>query len=790
MNVSVAWLEAMLGRTLDPKETAERLTLLGAAVDAIEPLYEGLDDVVVAEVEEVGKHPNADRLSLCKVNAGGELLEVICGAPNVTAGKRYPFAPVGATLPGGFTLERRKIRGIASNGMLCSAKELGLGTDHSGILELHTDAALGTPLVEALGLKDTRLVVDVTPNRPDLLGHRGVARDLAAATGGSLRLASIPGLAAKSKAARRVERTGTVDGVTVTIDDAEGCPRYVAAVIRGVRVGPSPAWLQARLRGVGLRPINNVVDATNYILYEYGQPLHAFDLTRLRGGAVIVRRARKSERLTTLDGVARALDPEMTMICDGEGPIAVAGVMGGGNSEVGPETTDLLLECAAFDPKRIRRTRTQLKMSTDASYRFERGVDVQDLAAVARRAVDVIIAVAGGAEREAALDVFPVPVQPRTVFLRPARVEHLLGVPVTVKEIEGILTRLGFTVAPREERVAVQVPGWRPDVTREVDLIEEIARVRGFDSFPVEVRPYRPTTVPEDPRERAKARLRTLLTGFGLNEARSIPFDAGGEGAQAIKNPLSQEEGYLRRELLPGLVRAVERNWAAHERNVRLFEIGNVFRARGEDIVPEERLRLAAVLTGLRAPWDWTNPPGPPDPAKWDFDLWDVRAMLEACAGLAGPMDAAIAPDGDGWVLRDAAGAVRGHARALTAEAPPWAGALVGFELDLDATPRPTHRFEPLPAHPAVTRDLALLLPPGVTAGSVEDEIRAAAGNLLEDLGVFDEYRGKELGERRSVAWSLSFRASDRTLRDEEVDTVIARVLKRLEERLDVHQRR
>ncbi|HKI96407.1 MAG TPA: phenylalanine--tRNA ligase subunit beta, partial [Gemmatimonadales bacterium] len=541
MNVSLAWLEAMLGRALDPQETAERLTLLGAAVDAVEPLYGGLDDVVVAEVAEVGKHPNADRLSLCKVNAGGELLEVICGAPNVTAGKRYPFAPVGATLPGGLTLERRKIRGIASNGMLCSAKELGLGTDHSGILELNTDAALGTPLVEALGLHDTRLVVDVTPNRPDLLGHRGVARDLAAAIGGTLRLAPIPGLAAKSKAARRVERTGTVDGATVTIEDTEGCPRYVAAVIRGVTVGPSPAWLQARLRSVGLRPINNVVDATNYILYEYGQPLHAFDLAHLRGKAVIVRRAKKGETLTTLDGVARALDPEMTMICDGEGPIAVAGVMGGENSEVGPETTDLLLECAAFDPKRIRKTRTQLKMSTDASYRFERGVDVQDLAAVARRAVDVIIAVAGGAEREAALDVFPVPVQPRTVFLRPARVEHLLGVPVTVKEIEGILTRLGFTVAPRDERVAVQVPGWRPDVTREVDLIEEIARIRGFDSFPVEVRPYRPTTVPEDPREPAKARLRTLLTGFGLHEARSIPFDAGGEGAQAIKNPLSQE---------------------------------------------------------------------------------------------------------------------------------------------------------------------------------------------------------------------------------------------------------
>ena len=434
-------------------------------------------DAAVARVEAAWPHPNADRLSLCLVNTGTAQVEVVCGAPNVKAGARYPYAPEGATLPGGMKLTARKIRGVMSHGMLCSAKELGLGTDHEGILELATDAAPGVPLLEVLPLADTRLVLEITANRPDLLGHKGVARELGAVYGAPVKLPDFPTGAPLGQKPRAVERRGSVNGIGVTIEDTEGCPRYIAAVVRGVRIGPSPAWLEARLRSVGARPINNVVDATNYLLYELNQPLHAFDLARLRGGNIIVRRANAGERITTLDGEARALTPDMTMICDADGPTAVAGVMGGRDSQVTERTTDLVLECAYFDPKRIRATRKTLRMDTDASYRFERGTDIQAMTDVVRRAVSLIRTVAGGEEREAPVDVFPKPTRPRVVFVRPERVEHLLGVPVSREAIERHLTSVGFAVAPKDGRLHVQVPGWRPDVTREVDLIEEVARL-------------------------------------------------------------------------------------------------------------------------------------------------------------------------------------------------------------------------------------------------------------------------------------------------------------------------
>lgn len=781
MRVSLSWLSQLVGQRLDPREAAERLTLLGAAVDAIEPVAPGLDGVVVGVVERVDPHPNADRLSLCRVEAGNGPVEVVCGAPNVRAGAKYPYAAAGTTLPGGFLLEKRKIRGVVSNGMLCSERELELGTDQSGILELATDAPPGTPLLEALGLEDTALELDITPNRPDLLSQRGVARELAAVLGLRLRLPEFPN-ATPARAPRRVERQGTVDGVSVEIEDADGCPRYAAAVIRGVTIGPSPPWLQARLRAVGSRPINNVVDATNYLLHEINQPLHAFDLHKLRGGRVVIRRARPGERLTTLDGEDRALTPEMTMICDGDGPVAVAGIMGGADSEVSEGTTDILLECAYFDPARIRRTRSALKMDTDASYRFERGTDREGLPAAVRRAVELIVAVAGGEEREAAVDVAPRLPQPATVFLRPARVEWLLGVPVPQEEIERLLSSVGFAVAPKDDRLAVQVPGWRPDVTREVDLIEEVARLRGYDTFPVEMRPFRPSSVPDDASERVAARLRTLLTAMGLHEARTMPLGpAQGPEAPVLQNPLSAEESHLRVRLLPGLIRSVERNWAARNRDVRLFEIGRVFRST-DGPVPHETIRVAGVLTGARRPAHWSDGGSPAD-----LDLWDLKGMLEEVVRMAAP-SGAVAAEGDGWSVTAPDGAVLGAANEIAADAPPWAGPLFGFEVDLGVSVRPSVRFTPLPATPAADRDLALVLPDGVEAADVRRVIRAAGGDALESAAVFDEYRAEGL-RGRSVAWRLVFRAADRTLRDAEVDRSVTRILKRLKDDLGVERR-
>jgi phenylalanyl-tRNA synthetase beta chain len=670
--------------------------------------------------------------------------------------------------------------------MLCSARELELGTDHEGILELDTDAPPGTPLLEALPLADTRLVLEITANRPDLLGHKGVARELAAVYGLAVKLPPFPNGAPDGKKPRRVERQGSVGNIEVIIEDAEGCPRYIAAVIRGVKVGPSPEWLKQRLRSVGARSINNVVDATNYILYELNQPLHAFDLNRLKGGKVVIRRAQDGESIVTLDGEKRELTSRMTAICDARDPQAIAGIMGGAESEVTESTTDILLECAYFDPKRIRATRKALKLDTEASYRFERGIDIEAMPDAVRRAVALIRTVAGGEEIDAPVDVYPEPVRPRVVVVRPSRVEQLLGTPIAREEIERHLVSVGFAVVPKQDRLHVQVPGWRPDVSREVDLIEEVARLRGYDSFPVEFRPFRPSSVPDDPVEPLKDRLRRLLTGFGLHEARTMPLCRleDREEQVAIANPISQDHAALRTSILPGLVKAVEYNWSVKERNVRLFEIGNVFRRAGggggQEI--EESLHLAAVVTGARMPPHWSDGKSVPD-----WDLWDLKGMFVEAARLAvGEGDAV--PEGEGWVWRDGSGGIRGRAVEVSPDRPAWAAPVLGFELAIEVRPRAHRSYVPLPVTPAVERDLALVLGEGVSAAEVEAVLREKGGALLEGLTLFDEYRGLGSGAR-SVAWRLRFRSPERTLRDEEVDRVVEGILRALKERLGVVRR-
>ena len=809
MIVSRRWLEAMLGRALDPRELEAKLAGLGVPVEAITPLHQDLSDIIIAQVLEVKKHPNADRLSLCSVDAGGGggPVDVVCGAPNVTAGKKYPYAPVGAHLPGGLTLERKKIRGVESNGMLCSARELGLGEDHAGILEVDVAAAPGTRFLDAVSIGDHQLTLEITANRPDLLGLKGVARELAAVYGGTVKLPEIPGGSAARRSSgqidrppvRLTDRKGVVDGVEVRLEDAEGCPRYIAAVIRGVRVGPSPGWLAARLQAVGQRSINNVVDATNYILFELNQPLHAFDLAKLRGPAVVIRRAKAGEPIVTLDGVARKMNADMTAICDAERPTIVAGVMGSAESEVSEATTDLVLEAAYFQPTRIRRTRRALGLSSESSYRFERGIDLLGMPDAARRAIELIITVAGGTLREPPIDIWPEPQQPRLVSLRPERVTHLLGVPIPRNEIEQRLASVGFVAAPKDGRLAVQVPGWRPDVTREVDLIEEVARLRGYDSFPDELRAYRPGTVPDAPEEQAKARVREVLARAGLYEARTVSLGpADGPDAVAVTNPLSAEEAYLRRRLLPELVRRVEHNWAGSVRDIRLFEIGTVFsKGKPGEHRPTERLSVAGVLTGARRPAHWSDGSGSggnkgeEGVAKLpDMDLWDLKYHFELAVAASAPR-ATIQPgsDGEGWEAV-AGGASIGWAGPLEGDAPKWSAPLFGFEVSLDVASAGSQPYQPIPTTPAVVLDVALVLPGGVSAIAVELVIRREAGPLLERLEVFDEYRGAGMpAGARSVAWHCGFRAPDRTLRDSEVQPLLEKALRALEGELDVRRR-
>lgn len=817
MNVSYRWLRTLAPELSDsPDQIADRLAMYGAPVEETVRPGEALGDLVIGRVERVREHPNADRLRLCDVDAGGgETVQVVCGAPVIHEGAYYPFIPVGGTLPGGVEIRKAKLRGEVSHGMLCSERELGLGRDDAGILELRGEFTPGESFVEAVGLDDVRLTLEITPNRPDLLSHVGVARELAPRGHAGVRLPAFPGPDAERAAEdaeamtlERVEREGEAGGVRVRIEDPRGCPRYMGAVIRGVEIGPSPEWLASRLRAIGLRPINNVVDATNYVLHETGQPLHAFDLDRLGGDEVVIRRADAGETIVTLDGERRTLEDDMVVIADAERPQAVAGVMGGDDSEVGTGTRDIFLECALFDPKSVRRTRGALGLSTDASYRFERGVDPEGLEPALRRVVSLILTLAGGDVDGAAVDVYPEPAEAPVVVLRPARASKVLGADFDADAVVGYLEPLGFAPVERDgDAVRFRVPGYRwYDVEREADLIEEVARRHGYDRFGDELRAFRPSAVPDDPFVELEASLRAFFAGRGFLEARTLPFVPEAEGDVALLLPLSKEESRLRRSLAPGLVRRIEYNFARGARDVRLYEVGTVFApASTPDDPPVEATRVAAVLTGARAPSHWTDEVEP-------VDVWDLKTVLVDLADVLGLDASAVEPGGaaevedapairlpfvegeafhvandDGRVI-----GVGGRVPAEAVDAPAWAEAVWALEITLDPAMavREPVTYRPLPTQPAIERDLALLVPVDRASARAEAVIRERAGEHLEAVYPFDLYRGRGVpAGTRSIAYRLRFRALDRTLEDREADEAVRRILQGLSDELGIERR-
>jgi phenylalanyl-tRNA synthetase beta chain len=807
MNISYRWLRDLAPSIRDePTPLADRLGMLGAPVEEMVALGAGLEDVVVARVLRSERHPNADRLSLCQVDPGtGEPIQVVCGAPVIVEGALYPFAPAGATLPGGLQLRRAKIRGEYSNGMLCSEKELELGRDQAGIMRLPDGLEVGAPLVQALGLADVRLTLEVTPNRPDLLSHVGVAREVAPDGHHGIELPPFPPPDSEERtdahvpplSLRRERRAGTVAHAAIGIEDADACPRYLAAVLRGVTVGPSPAWLTGRLRAIGQRSINNVVDATNYVLHELGQPLHAFDLDRLDGPAIVVRRARQGERITTLDEADRALTPEMLVIADARKPVAVAGVMGGADSEVGPETRNLLIECAYFDPRSVRATARTLGVSTDASYRFERGADIEGMDRALHRVVELIQVVAGGVVEEHAVDLYPEPFETPVVSVRVARAAHVLGEAMTADTVLELLQHIGFELRERRDGVlSFDIPAFRwHDITREVDLIEEVARRYGYDRFDDQLRPYRPTTVADAPLSGLEDRVRDFLVGFGLLEAQSVPMVAESAGSVRLLRPLSAEEGFLRSSLVHGLLRATRLNHARGSRDVRLFQIGTTFHPSEPRSQPLEETRVALVLTGARSPAHWSG-------AVEDWDVWDVRGLAEDMADMvAGPAGSVgPLPEGGGGDLVLSGTYQPGTLLAIHAhgehvgvagvvlpaavDGPAWAAPVVALEMRLTEAMARRSRpaLDPVPTQPASDRDLALLVPDALPAAAVAATIREAAGPLLERLDIFDLYTGTGVAAgSRSIAFRLVFRHRERTLRDEEVDAVVDQVLARLD---------
>ncbi|HUK65463.1 MAG TPA: phenylalanine--tRNA ligase subunit beta [Anaeromyxobacteraceae bacterium] len=787
MRISYQWLAEYVD--LPPvDDLRRRLTAVGFEVEAVERTGGGLSGVVAARIVASEKHPDAERLSVTRVDpGGGELLQIVCGARNYRVGDLVPLARVGTELPGGIRIEKARLRGVESFGMLCSSKELGLDADAAGLLILPPDVVPGTPLVDALRLEDVLLEVNVTPNRPDALSHLGLSREVAAATGAPVRAPEV----------RLVEGGGPAeDAVRIRIEAPARCPRYAARVIEGVKIGPSPAWLARRLERCGVRSISNVVDATNFVLLELGHPLHAFDLERVAGREIVVRAARPDEKLTTLDGKVRSLDPDDLVIADRDRASALAGVMGGGDSEISAGTKRVLLESAWFEPSGIRRSSRRHALKTEASYRFERGADPGMVTAALDRCAALIAALASGTVRGGVVDAYPRPFQPRRVRLRHARPREMLGLEVGAEETRRILAALGFVEEGHDaEGTTWRVPSWRQDVSIEEDLVEEVVRERGYDAIPETLPPLALKTPGWPAEAQALSCVRAALEAEGYSDAVNFSFVAASELAafdpQArpieLKNPISADLSAMRTSLLPSLLKNVAYNLRQRVEDVRVYEIARCYgRGEGEGGAPaKEWLEVAGVLFGRRSPVGWATPS---DRA----DLYDAKAAVEgvlAALGVSG--------------LRFQVGELPwGHPRfsaALVGEGDPTFGHLAevhprvaaafglprgvfAFRLDLEkllglARLRPV--FKGVPRFPAVLRDLAVVVDDAVEADQVLTKVREEP--LVEKATLFDVYIGAPLPPgRKNLALALSYRDPTRTLTDAEVDAAHARIVAKL----------
>jgi len=785
------------------EELADRLTMAGLTVEVLEPLApRELDGIVVGQVRQLEPHPNADQLLVCRVDVGRGVHTIVTGARNLQVGDRVPVALPGTTLPGGRRIEAAAFRGVPSEGMLCSEAELGVGDDADGIWVLPPDATLGRSVLDALGLDDIVLHLEVYPNRPDCLSVIGVAREVAALAGSRVRLPQLH----VEELSERVEAATTVE-----VADPDLCPRYTARVLRHVAVGPSPAWLMQRLRVAGMRSINNVVDITNFVMWEWGQPLHAFDYDRLAGGRIVVRRARAGERLVTLDGVERVLETDMLVIADVERAVGVAGVMGGESSEVTAATRRVLLESANFHPVSVRRTARRLGLRTEASHRFEKGLDPNAAAAASLRAAQLMQALAGAQVLAGLVDVYPRPVAPHTVTCRPQRVRRLLGTDVADGEIARYLEALEFQVERQGERLLVTVPTFRQDVQQEADLVEEVARLHGYDRLPEALPGASHQVGGQRPPLPLLDRVRDVLVAHGLLECMTYSFQSAATAdrlrwpaddprrqAIALRNPLSEEYAVMRTSLLGGLLETAARNRSRGARGIHLFEIGTVYHPKALPVteLPHERRKVGILMMGPLPQEQWGARVG----EAGFYHLKGAVERLLSALGLTGTFSAGADPSlhpGRQAVVTvggQAAG-VLGEVHPLVAAAYDLGEARVQFaELDvavLAAAAREDIRYRPLPRYPAVERDMALLVPKDLAADRVTECIRRAAGPLLEELVLFDVYEGPQVAAgHRSLAYALTLRAPDRTLTDGEANAVVDRIETALAQELGVRLRR
>jgi len=793
MKFTLSWLDEYIATNgLSAAQIANKLTMLGLEVDSVTPLFADLEDFTTARVTEVVKHPDADKLTVCTVDTGTETIQVVCGAPNVKAGMLTAIAKPGVRLPDGTKIKKSKVRGIASAGMLCSARELGLNSDHQGLIELDIQGAAGIPLVDALGLRDTVIEVDLTPNRPDCASVRGIAREVSSFSGSAL----------KPLVAAATPLTGTGVDYQVIIEEPSLCPRYTARKLTNVSIGPSPQWMQQRLTAVGMRPINNIVDITNYVMLECGQPMHAFDFDTLKGQKIIVRRPKSDENsLTTLDGSQRQIDADMLLICDGERPVAVAGVMGGLETEITESSSTILLESACFDPISIRRTARKLGIPSESSYRFERGVD-PNLADVAlERAVNLIIELAGATADTTGIDVYPGKKSPLELQLRTERVNCLLGMELSQEQIAKYLRSIEFTVTELDaSTLSVIVPSFRVDIEREVDLVEEVARLVGYNEIPTSQPFIRMDYPKRDELRSLRQEVAKIMIAQGFYEAINYSFVSEEHLAfcriadndhrrqvTRLLNPLSEEQGMMRSMLLPGLLENIRRNINFQKTDIRLFETGKVFLQEKPGVLPQERLFLCAVISGQRYPES-----EPLYHAAQSADFFDVKGAavnliqvlrLQPAASdtlfgyepqqvqpYCDPSQAVIVRDGD--QILGSLGAVHPETlKAFGIKQP-----VFYLEIDLECLlrlPRKPKQFAALPKYPSVNRDISLVVPDTVPSGNLLTAIQTQQQKYLESVEIFDVYRGKPIQTgHKSVALSLTYRSATTTLDDQSVDKV------------------
>ena len=798
MRVPVSWLREYVDLDLPVEELAHRLTMAGVEVGEVLRVG-GWEQCFVGQVVSVRAHPQADRLSLCRVSTGSEELEVVCGAPNVAAGQKVCFAKVGANLYDSHSgkqeaLKSARIRGVVSQGMICSELELGLGENHEGIIVLHDEAPVGLPLDQYLG--DTILDLELTPNRLDCLSILGVAHEVAALTGKMVREPDLS----------YPEDGPAVDGqVSISIADPDLCHRYTATLIQGVQIGPSPHWLQERLTKAGLRPINNVVDATNYVMLEFNQPLHAFDFRRVQESTIVVRRARAGETLVTLDGVERRLGPEVLVIADAQDAIGIGGVIGGAGSEIGPDTTAVLLESATFNGYNNRQTAQNLHLRTDATLRFEKGLRPELAPIALRRATRLIHQVTGGRIAQGIIDLFPDGPSPQMVPLTQKRLKKVLGMDIDGETVERVLTSLGFQCTQAGSGcLEVDIPYWRNDINIEDDLVEEVVRIIGYDSVPTTMLstpiPYRSPTPEADLRELVK----DALAGAGVQEVISYPLIsleylervnglASSSPPLRIANPLSSGQEYLRPTLRASLLATLAANQGHSEGPFRLFEVGHTFHSRPEEL-PHEQQMLALLVSGRRWESSWLDDDSP-------VDFFDAKGLVETVLDRLG-VAAAFEPAEDSFFQsgRCAGIKVGNFSLGVIGEVHPTVRdrfdlnshpvALV--ELDLEALNEVAQwkqrRFKTLSRYPAATRDLALLVPDGVPEDRVQDII--ARHRIVERVELFDIYSGENIPNgTRSLAFHVYFQSHERTLTTEEVNRSLQGLLRTLEREVGASMR-